>query len=120
MLELLIEDTARAVGLTPDSLMEYVRRGVFPQPPVRLGRTPAWPRPLVQQWFADRRAPTVACEGCGETTEALGLTAKTSDEAPYAMQLCPSCGERIKRLLPGQPHSWTVDLVRRLLQDNAP
>jgi hypothetical protein len=38
---LLIEDTARAVGLTPDTLMEYVRRRVFPQHPVRLGRTPA-------------------------------------------------------------------------------
>ena len=113
---LVIEDTARAVGLTPESLMEYVRRGVFPQPPVRLGRTPAWPRPVVQQWLANRRSPSVACEGCGETTEITGLMAKTSDDTPYTLPLCSSCGERVSRLLPGQPRPWTVGLVRHLLQ----
>jgi predicted DNA-binding transcriptional regulator AlpA len=114
---LVIEDAARAVGLTPDSLMEYVRRGTFPQPPVRLGRTPAWPRPVVQQWLAKRRSPTVPCEGCGAMTQIAGLMAKTSDGLDYTLALCPSCGEQITRMLPGTPHPWTVDLVRRLLKE---
>lgn len=112
---LVIDEAARAVGLTSDSLMEYVRRGTFPQPPVRLGRTPAWPRPVVQQWISQRRAPTVKCEGCGEPTEVLGLMARTADGVPYTIPLCPSCGERITRILPGQPHPWTVSLVKQLL-----
>jgi predicted DNA-binding transcriptional regulator AlpA len=113
---LIIEDVARAVGLSPESLMEYVRRGTFPQPPVRLGRTPAWPRPVVEQWIAQRRPVRVVCEGCGQETEMHGLMAKTSEGDLYTVPLCPACGERITKLLPRNPHPWSVELIRRLLR----
>lgn len=117
---LVIEEVARMVSLTPESLMEYVRRGTFPQPPVRLGRTPAWPRPVVQQWLAGRRPTRVPCAGCGAETEIFGLVAKKSSGDQYTVPLCPACGRRITTLLPTQPHPWTFEIVQRLLRAQDP
>jgi predicted DNA-binding transcriptional regulator AlpA len=115
---LTIEQTATTIGVTPESLMEYVRRGSFPQPPVRLGRTPAWPRPIVDQWATQRRSPKVRCVGCGGSTEITGLVATDPADWIELMPLCRFCGEIVTSKLPRQQQGWRADVVRSLLPDS--
>ena len=50
-----IEMVAQLAGLTPESLMEYVRRQACPLPTVRQNRTPLWSEPIINTWLVNRR-----------------------------------------------------------------
>lgn len=45
---------AEMAGCTPRSIANYLTRELMPLPVVRLGGSPAWPRPLLRHWLATR------------------------------------------------------------------
>ncbi len=102
--DLIVEDLERFARPSPKSLMECVRCGTFPQPPLRLDSTSASQRPVAEQWIARSLPVRVICEGCGQVAEMLGLTAS---------------GELNTRLRPRNPRLWSVKLVCRLLRTDA-
>jgi predicted DNA-binding transcriptional regulator AlpA len=117
-----MEMVAAAIGVTPASLLEYLRRGACPGPPVRIGRTPAWTRPIVEQWTLARsgRPQMVECTGCRRPTEMFGLQVAKVDGDIGCVPVCVECEQRLMPLL----NSWdyatkgqlTVAAVVALLQ----
>jgi predicted DNA-binding transcriptional regulator AlpA len=114
---LTVESAAEATGLTPEGLMEYVRRGTFPQPPLRVGRTPAWPVPIVEHWLAGWRPRHQPCAGCGELVDSAGPTIRRQDDGAVALVVCRICADDLVRRLAasGAPAPWTVGFLRSLL-----
>lgn len=49
-----IDGAARATGLRPASIRQYLWRGTFPAPDVRLGRSPGWFEETIAAWMAAR------------------------------------------------------------------
>lgn len=52
---LTIDDVAHLAGVDYRSIQTYIARGSVPMPPLRVGTTPAWPRPVIEHWLATRR-----------------------------------------------------------------
>jgi hypothetical protein len=52
-----IEQVAILAGLEEMSIRRYLvadRPGAIPEPPIRIGATPCWPRPIIEHWLATR------------------------------------------------------------------
>jgi predicted DNA-binding transcriptional regulator AlpA len=49
-----VGDVARLVGVTPATITAYLARGRMPAPATRIGNSPVWSRPVIQQWLASR------------------------------------------------------------------
>jgi predicted DNA-binding transcriptional regulator AlpA len=45
---------ARLAGVTAATISAYLARGRMPAPVTRIGNSPVWSRPLIQQWLASR------------------------------------------------------------------
>lgn len=99
-----MEMVAAAIGVTPASLLEYLRRGACPEPPVRIGRTPAWTRPIVEQWMLTRsgRPQIVQCTGCRQPTEMFGIQVTKADGDIGCVPVCAECERRLMPKL----NSW--------------
>jgi predicted DNA-binding transcriptional regulator AlpA len=49
-----IGDVARLAGVTPATITAYLARGRMPAPVTRIGNSPVWSRPVIQQWLTSR------------------------------------------------------------------
>ena len=49
-----IGDVARLAGVSPTTITAYLARGRMPAPVSRIGNSPLWSRPIIQQWLASR------------------------------------------------------------------
>jgi predicted DNA-binding transcriptional regulator AlpA len=49
-----IDGAARVTGLRPVTIRQYLWRGTFPSPDVRLGRSPGWFPETIAAWMAAR------------------------------------------------------------------
>lgn len=50
-----IDELAERSGLAPPTVRTHLHRGTLPPPVARVGGSPAWTRPLVEDWLATRR-----------------------------------------------------------------
>jgi len=48
---------AARLGLDPDTVTDFVRRGVMPKPDGRVGPAPYWHEATIAEWEASRRGP---------------------------------------------------------------
>jgi predicted DNA-binding transcriptional regulator AlpA len=49
-----VSDVARLVGVSPATITAYLSRRRMPAPLTRIGNSPVWSRPVIQQWLASR------------------------------------------------------------------
>lgn len=49
-----VGDVARLAGVTPATVTAYLSRRRMPTPVTRIGNSPVWSRPVIQQWLAGR------------------------------------------------------------------
>jgi predicted DNA-binding transcriptional regulator AlpA len=50
-----IAQVASLAGVEEASIHRYLLRGAIPQPPIRVGYSPCWPRPIIDHWLETRR-----------------------------------------------------------------
>jgi predicted DNA-binding transcriptional regulator AlpA len=51
-------DVAALLGIKPDTVRWYKKRGILPDPDKYFGRSPAWNRSTIETWDAARKTVT--------------------------------------------------------------
>lgn len=55
-----LEGAAGAAGVALSTVRAYLARGQMPAPVARVGGSPVWSRPVIDQWLSARRGPSPA------------------------------------------------------------